>query len=66
MVEQGHQEAGIAQMIEGSGYRAKPEERRGGGMRIDAALLAEAYGKAGQTSEGLNVVNEELAKVRIT
>ncbi len=30
------------------------------------ALLAEAYRKAGQTSEGLNVVNDELAKARVT
>jgi predicted ATPase len=28
--------------------------------------LAEAYGNTGQTSEGLNVVNEELANARVT
>ena len=27
-----------------------------------AALLAEAYGRTGQTAEGLRVVNEELAR----
>ena len=31
-----------------------------------AALLAEAYGKTEQTSEGLKVVNEELANAHVT
>ena len=53
-------EAGIAQMVE-----ALATERAGIGLvrwnALFAALLAEAYRKTEQTSEGLNVVNEELA-----
>jgi predicted ATPase len=45
-------------------------ERAGLGLprwnALFAALLAEVYGKTGQTSEGLNVVNEELANARVT
>jgi predicted ATPase/class 3 adenylate cyclase len=65
LVERGQQEAGIAQMVE-----ALATERAGLGLprwnALFAALLAEVYGKTGQTSEGLNVVNEELANARVT
>jgi class 3 adenylate cyclase/predicted ATPase len=59
LVERGQKEAGIAQMVE-----ALATERRIGVARWTAlvvASLAEAYGKTGQISEGLNVVDEELA-----
>jgi predicted ATPase len=65
LVERGQKEPGIAQMVE-----ALATERAGIGLArwnaLFAALLAEAYGKTGQTSEGLNVVNEELANARVT
>jgi class 3 adenylate cyclase/predicted ATPase len=65
LVERGQKEAGIAQMVE-----AVATERAGIGLArwnaLFAALLAEAYRKAGQTSEGLAVVNEELANARVT
>ena len=65
LVEREQREAGIAKMVE-----ALVTKRAGIGLTrwnaLFAALLAEAYGKTGQTSEGLNVVNEELASARVT
>jgi predicted ATPase len=65
LVERGQTEVGIAQMVE-----ALATERTGIGLArwnaLIAALVAEAYGKTGQTSEGLNVVNQELANARVT
>jgi class 3 adenylate cyclase/predicted ATPase len=65
LVEQGQKEAGIAQILKGVAVgRARAHS-----VRMDtyyAALLAEAYRKAGQTVEGLNVVNEALARARQT
>jgi class 3 adenylate cyclase/predicted ATPase len=65
LVEQGQEEAGIIQMLEGMGLR----RARAAALRDDtyyAALLAEAYRKTGQSFEGLNVVTEALAKVQQT
>ena len=65
LVERGQKEAGIAQMV-----KALATERAGIGLArwnaLFAALLAEAYGKTERTSEGLKVVNEELANARVT
>jgi len=64
LVEQGHREAGIAQMID-----AKAAGRAAASGRWDAhiaALLADTYGKEGQTEEGLRVVNEELSRLQVT
>jgi predicted ATPase len=65
LVEQGQNETGIGQMAE-----ALTHERAGIGLArwnaLFAALLAEAYGKSGQTNEGLEIVNEELANARVT
>jgi len=65
LVERGQNEAGIAQMVE-----ALATERAGIGLArwnaLFAALLAEAYRKSEQTSEGLKIVNEELANARMT
>jgi predicted ATPase len=64
LVEQGHREAGIAQMID-----AKTAGHAAASGRWDAhiaALLSDTYGKEGQTAEGLRVVNEELSRLQIT
>jgi predicted ATPase len=65
LVERGQKEAGITQMV-----AALATERAGIGLArwnaLFAALLAEAYGKTERTSEGLKVVNEELANARVT
>jgi adenylate cyclase len=65
LIEREQKEAGIAQMAE-----ALARERAGIGLArwnaLFAALLAEAYGKSGQTSEGLKIVNEELTNARVT
>ena len=64
LVEQGHREVGIAQMI-----AARAAGRAPASGRWDAhiaALLADTYGKEGQTAEGLRVVNEELSRLQIT
>lgn len=53
------------QMLEGMAVR----RARAAAVRDDAyyaALLAEAYGKAGHSVEGLNVVTDALAKARQT
>src|SRR5262249_54742902 len=58
LVEQGQGEAGIAQMCQGqAAHRATGSGRKG-----YSYLLAEAYGKMGQTEEGLRVVAEALAR----
>jgi predicted ATPase len=61
LAEQGQGEEGSAQIRQGlAAYRATGAER----SRICyLALLAEAYGKAGQTKEGLAVLAEALAVV---
>jgi predicted ATPase len=65
LVERGQKQAGIAQMVE-----ALATERAGIGLArwnaLFAALLGEAYGKSEQTSEGLKIVNEELANASVT
>jgi class 3 adenylate cyclase/predicted ATPase len=61
LAEQGQGEEGIAQMHQGmASFRAT------GGESLTPyylALLAEAYGKGGQTKEGLNMLAEALAVV---
>jgi predicted ATPase len=60
LAEQGQREEGIAQMRDGlTAFRAT-----GGEVRLPyyLALLAEAYGKAGQAAEGLTLVTEALAR----
>jgi predicted ATPase len=58
MVEQGQGETGIAQMLQGlSAYRATGSARGG-----YFSHFAEAYGKVGQTEEGLRVIAESLAR----
>ncbi|MBI3303221.1 MAG: hypothetical protein HYZ72_14230, partial [Deltaproteobacteria bacterium] len=61
MVEQGQGEPGIAQIRQGlSVYQATGAELI---QPYFLALLAEAYGKAGQAEEGLSALAEALAKV---
>jgi predicted ATPase len=62
LVEQGQQEAGIAQM---SAVLAAERERQGSVAWITqyAAVLAEAYKEAGQLLQGLTVVTDALAMV---
>ncbi|TMA94135.1 MAG: zinc-ribbon domain-containing protein [Deltaproteobacteria bacterium] len=60
LAEEGRQEIGIEQMLK---VVTDARGRKGTG-RFDAhcaALLAESYGKTGQTSEGLNVVKDAIA-----
>ena len=60
LVEQGHQEAGIAQMLNVlSGSQARGTSVRWNGLC--SALLAAAFMKSGQTVEGLNVVTDALS-----
>jgi predicted ATPase len=65
LVEQGHEEAGIAQM-----FKALTTERAiaplGRWNAHWAALMAEAYRKTGQTIEGLNVLTDALSTARQT
>jgi predicted ATPase/class 3 adenylate cyclase len=59
LVEQGHQAAGIAQM----------SKVREGSVRWNgpyAALMADVYRRAGQTFDGLNVLDDALARVHQT
>jgi predicted ATPase len=60
LAEEGRQEIGIEQMLKVvTGARGRKSTGR-----FDAhcaALLAESYGKTGQTSEGLNVVRDAMA-----
>jgi predicted ATPase len=62
--EQGQPEEGIAKIREGTAaYRARGGEEF---LSHDLALLAEAYGKAGQPEEGLMVLTETLDLVNKT
>jgi predicted ATPase/class 3 adenylate cyclase len=65
LVEQGRQAAGIAQM-----FKVLVNERdRGGSVRWNgpnAALMAEVYRKAGQTVDGLQVLDDALVRVHQT
>ncbi|MEW6296360.1 MAG: adenylate/guanylate cyclase domain-containing protein [Thermodesulfobacteriota bacterium] len=59
LAEQGHGEEGIAQMRQGlAAYRATGSQLFWPHFLV---LLAEAYGKTGQTEEGLNALAEALA-----
>ncbi len=60
LAEQGKEEEGIAQMLQG---RAKGEEQF---QTYYGALVAEAYLKARQTEKGLNAVAETLTRVHKT
>jgi predicted ATPase len=61
VAEQGQTKEGIAQMHQGlAAYRATGGEI---GRSYYLALLAEVYGKVGQTEEGLSVLAEALAQV---
>jgi len=64
LAKQGQAEEGIAQMRQGlATYRATGAEL----LKSDwLALLAEAYGTAGQTEEGLNALAEALDLVQKT
>ena len=60
LAEQGQSEEGIAQMRQGlAAWQATGAEL---GRPYLLALLAEAYGKAGQAEEGLSVLAEALAR----
>ena len=60
LAEQGKEEEGIAQILQGS---AKAEEQSQGSF---GTLLAEAYLKTGQTEKGINTVAETLTRVHKT
>ena len=61
LAEQGQLEEGLAQMQQGlAAYRTIGAEM---GRPSHLALLAEAYGKAGRTAEGLSALTEALAAV---
>jgi tetratricopeptide (TPR) repeat protein len=57
LVQQGEGQEGILEMRRGHGGSTREQS-------YEAALLAEAYGREGQTEEGLKVVTEELAWVK--
>jgi class 3 adenylate cyclase/predicted ATPase len=61
LFEQGEKEAGIAQMS-----KFPATEGAGRVNAHSAAMLADAYGKAGQTAAGLNVVDKALTKAHQT
>ncbi len=64
MAEQGQAEEGISQLCQGlDAWRATRAEQA---VSYFLALLGEAYGKAGQTEEGLTIVAEALAFVNTT
>jgi predicted ATPase len=65
LFEQGHQEAGIAQMLKIVG---KDQAERGSARwnGHSSAILAEAYRKTGQTMDGLSVVTEALSRATQT
>ena len=64
LAEQGQGEEGIAQIRQGlAAMRATGAEH---GLTYFLALLAEVYGKVGQTEEGLTVLTEALAVVNKT
>ncbi len=61
LAEQGQEEKGIAQMVQGlAAYRATGAELR---RPYYISLLAEAYGKEGQAEEALNTLAEALDTV---
>ena len=61
LAEQGQGEEGVIQMHQGmASFRATGAEAM---TPYYLALLAEAYGKGGQTEEGLNMLAEALALV---
>jgi predicted ATPase len=60
LAQQGRGQEGILQLSQGVGVAAVRDQSH------CVALLAEAYGKEGNTKEGLRVVTEELARVRLT
>ena len=61
LAEQGQEEEGIAQMVQGlAAYRATGAELR---RPYYISLLAEAYGKEGQAEEALNTLAEALDTV---
>jgi predicted ATPase len=59
LAQQGKGREGILQLHQGATVAVREQSHY-------ATLLAEAYGKEGQTEEGLKVVTEELARVHIT
>jgi predicted ATPase/class 3 adenylate cyclase len=59
LAQQGKGQEGILQLCQGATVAVREQSHY-------AALLAEAYGKEGQTKEGLRVITEELARVHIT
>jgi len=59
LAQQGKGQEGILQLCQGATVAVREQSHY-------AALLAEAYGKEGQTEEGLRVVTEELDRVHIT
>jgi predicted ATPase len=64
LVEQGQEEKGVAQMRQGmAAWRATGAET---GWLFGFTMLAEAYGKVGQTVEGLKVLDEALTMVNRT
>ena len=64
LAEQGQGEEGIVQIRQGlAGWRAAGSEV---GRANYLSLLAEAYGKVGQTAEGLHVLAEALAYAHTT
>jgi len=62
LVEEGHAETGIAQMLKIFVTR----QDSGRFHTRQAALLGEAYRKSGQTVEGLKVVNDAIARAQLT
>jgi predicted ATPase len=64
LAKQGRREEGIEQM--GQGLAASQATGRRLTRPYDLALLAEAYGKAGQVEKGLNALTEALAQVHKT
>jgi len=59
LAQQGKGQEGILQLRQGATVAVREQSHY-------AALLTEAYGKEGQTEEGLRVVTEELARVHVT
>jgi class 3 adenylate cyclase/predicted ATPase len=59
LIQQAKGQEGILQLRQGAREAVRDQSHC-------VALLAEAYGKEGNTKEGLRVVTEELARVRLT
>ena len=67
LVEEGHAKTGIAQMFEI--FVTEPAMGVLGSLRFhirQAALLGDAYRKSGQTVDGLNVVNDAIARTQLS